>query len=147
MKMTSLEELKDKCTFLLKEMTEVIAISKAIRQDVRFIEAVDVVSRDAEIKRIIDRYAEMVATAYDIPKYKLYKSSRRAEYTIPKHLFRYVCREYLGIRLHKLSKLFSCHHSTILHSVDFVEGQLKINSELGKEYTQKLMDLKLIGEE
>ena len=56
---------------------------------------------------------------------------RNAEITLPRQVAMYLCREETDLSLPKIGKLFgNRHYSTVIHSIEKIEEQLKYDESL-----------------
>ncbi|MBR1742768.1 MAG: chromosomal replication initiator protein DnaA [Lachnospiraceae bacterium] len=76
----------------------------------------------------IDYILEMVADHFNIPINDILSKSRKGDIVYARHICMYLCRSLTGNSLVEIgNKIGNRDHSTVLHSVDTIEGQLKNN--------------------
>ena len=76
------------------------------------------------IRSIVSNYYKIKIADMDSPK-------RNAEITLPRQVAMYLCREETDLSLPKIGKLFgNRHYSTVIHSIEKIEEQLKYDESL-----------------
>jgi chromosomal replication initiation ATPase DnaA len=80
-----------------------------------------------------------VAKFYDVDKWEILGSKRDDAFMLPRHIAVYLSLQMTGISLVKLGKIFNRHHSTLIHSREYIKDQLhnKSNDDV-KEDIKKL---------
>ncbi len=76
----------------------------------------------------IDYILEMVAEHFNIPIKDILSNKRSNNIAYPRHICMYMCRELTSSPLAEIgNKLGNRHHSTVLHSIEFIENRMKEN--------------------
>lgn len=91
----------------------------------------------------VDQIQKKVAEFFDITTADILSSKRNKEIVYARQIAIYICRALLDISLKRLGQEFGDRdHSTILHSIEKIENDLKTNSVVKKDVEQILQDIK-----
>lgn len=91
----------------------------------------------------VDQIQNKVAEFFDITTADILSSKRNKEIVYARQVAIYICRALLDISLKRLGQEFGDRdHSTILHSIEKIENDLKSNSVVKKDVEQILQDIK-----
>lgn len=78
----------------------------------------------------IDYIIETVADHFGISVKDILSNKRSSNIAYPRHICMYICRELTGSPLAEIgNKLGNRHHSTVLHSIEFIENKISENDE------------------
>ena len=78
---------------------------------------------------IIDR----VSSFYKLNTSDILGSERKYSFMKPRHIAIYLSLKQTGITLTALAKIFNRHHTTIIHSREYIQEQLKFNEEIKED--------------
>jgi chromosomal replication initiator protein len=96
--------------------------------------------RSLDIKQI----QKVVADFFKIKVSDLKSKSRKKEVTTPRHIAAYLCREFTTSSLPEIGRAFGGRdHTTVIHSVDKIKGDIETNTSLYNQITEIKKELDL----
>lgn len=103
----------------------------------------DYFAKSVIAKNKIDQVQQLVASHYNITVEEMKSKRRVAKISIPRQIAMYICRIYLHESLPKIGIEFGGKdHTTVIHSVDKIKKQLKINKDLEFEINKIINQIK-----
>ena len=88
----------------------------------------DKINPDMKKPITIDYILEIVADHFNITINDILSKKRNNAIAYPRHICMYLCRELTGTSLSEIgSKIGARDHSTVIHSLDFIEDRIKIS--------------------
>lgn len=113
-------------------INKVISFSRLCAKEVTMELAKEALSDkiNPNIKRpiTIDYILETVADHFSISVKDILSNKRSSNIAYPRHICMYICRELTGSPLAEIgNKLGNRHHSTVLHSIEFIENKINEN--------------------
>ena len=103
----------------------------------------DFISKNIISRNKIEQVQKIVAERYNITVEDLKGKKRNASITIPRQIAMYICRNVLNEPLMKIGNEFGGKdHTTVMHSVDKIEKELKQDSKLEIEINSIVNNLK-----
>ena len=94
-------------------------------------------------KNKIDQVQQLVAAHYNISVEDMKSKKRNNNVKIPRQVAMYICRNYLEESFPKIGLEFGGKdHSTVMHSVEKIKKELKINRELENEINKIIEKIK-----
>lgn len=92
-------------------------------------------------KNNIDKVQQVIANHYNISVDNLKSKKRNAEISEPRQIAMYICRNIFNEPLQKIGIEFGGkNHTTVMHSVNKIEQELKVNPEFNVEI-QKIINM------
>ena len=89
-------------------------------------------SRDVNIT--CETIKKLVCKKYNIKITDMESSKRKREFTYPRQIAMYLCREMTDLSLPKIGQSFGGRdHTTVLHACDKITSELKLNEALADE--------------
>ncbi|MEI6132646.1 MAG: chromosomal replication initiator protein DnaA [Bacillota bacterium] len=127
----ALNKLVAYCTLLNSEMTE---------------ECAEIVLNDmlhSNSKRTItcDIILNTVAKYFDIRNEEIVGKKRNKEFTTPRHIAMFLCRELTDFSLPHIGKIFSKDHTTIMHGIEKIGYEIAKNNETKKAIDEIKMNI------
>jgi chromosomal replication initiator protein len=94
-------------------------------------------------KNNIDNVINVVAEHYNVSNKEIKGKKRTAQIAIPRQIAMYICREHLKEKLPRIGQEFGGKdHTTVMHSVDKINKELKENQILALEINKILDKIK-----
>ena len=127
-------QVKDNIRELEGAYNRVIGLSQLLNDPITVDNARSILKdiiKDNEQAVAPERIRSMVANHYKIKIADMDSPKRNAEITLPRQVAMYLCREETDLSLPKIGKLFgNRHYSTVIHSIEKIEEQLKYDESL-----------------
>lgn len=91
----------------------------------------------------VSQIQNKVADYFDITTHDILSSKRNKEIVYARQIAIYICRTLLDVSLKRIGQEFGDRdHSTIIHSIDKIESDLKTNPAVKKDLEQILHDIR-----
>ena len=127
-------QVKDNIRELEGAYNRVIGLSQLLNDPITVDNARSILKdiiKDNEQAVAPERIRSLVANHYKIKIADMDSPKRNAEITLPRQVAMYLCREETDLSLPKIGKLFgNRHYSTVIHSIEKIEEQLKYDESL-----------------
>jgi len=127
-------QVKDNIRELEGAYNRVVGLSQLLNDPITVDNARSILKdiiKDNEQAVAPERIRSMVANHYKIKIADMDSPKRNAEITLPRQVAMYLCREETDLSLPKIGKLFgNRHYSTVIHSIEKIEEQLKYDESL-----------------
>ena len=127
-------QVKDNIRELEGAYNRVVGLSQLLNDPITVDNAKSILKdiiKDNEQAVAPERIRSMVANHYKIKIADMDSPKRNAEITLPRQVAMYLCREETDLSLPKIGKLFgNRHYSTVIHSIEKIEEQLKYDESL-----------------
>ncbi len=127
-------QVKDNIRELEGAYNRVIGLSQLLNDPITVDNARSILKdiiKDNEQAVAPERIRSLVANHYKIKIADMDSPKRNAEITLPRQIAMYLCREETDLSLPKIGKLFgNRHYSTVIHSIEKIEEQLKYDESL-----------------
>lgn len=89
-----------------------------------------------------EKITQSVAIFYQIPIKELLGKSQRHEYSLPRKMAMYLCREKLQLPYMKIGSIFKRDHSTVMTSIRYIQKQLLLKAnEISHSFTEIVKQL------
>ena len=101
----------------------------------------DYIGKNIISKNKIDKVIQLVANHYNITVEDLKSKKRMSKIAVPRQIGMYICRIYLKESLPKIGSEFGGKdHTTVMHSVDKISKEIKINDRtFGRQKLKKIV--------
>ena len=94
-------------------------------------------------KNKIEQVQQLIANAYNISVEDIKSKKRMASISVPRQIGMYICRVYLSESLPKIGLEFGGKdHTTVMHSVDKIKKELKVNKDLEEQINKIVKQIK-----
>ena len=128
------DQVKDNIRELKGAYDRVVGLSTLLGEKINISNAKNILKdiiKDNEQALAPERIRNTVANHYKIKVSDMDSSKRNAEFTMPRQVAMYLCRENTDLSLPKIGKLFgNRHYSTVIHAIEKIENELNYDSEL-----------------
>lgn len=121
-------------------LNKLMAYSKLSKADITLEKAKeilhDLISPNAHREITVEYIIQIVADHFGITITDIISPKRKAEIAYPRQIAMYLCRECTNESLASIGKIMGKDHSTVIHGVDKIEEDIKIN-----ESTRNTVDI------
>lgn len=90
----------------------------------------------------VDEIKSYVSDFFGITVEDLMSQKRTKEISYARQLAMYICRNLLDLSTPKVGSSFNRDHSTVLHAVDKIEKEIKVNNNVKNDYSDIIQNIK-----